>query len=253
MKPFFITLPHFSTKVPPELKGRLNPKANLSPINEPGIEKIFDWPEIHRVLASTQQCFPNLNRQRNNLDPNNNHPYPDNRSLFPLFDFEGCPLYSPKKEPTKDEKELMLKKYYDPFFSEIDQLIKSNKFSFFIDVHSMNNETTSYDNPLKRPEICLGNRGNEKAEKRPERPGTTFKPEQLRRLQKELQEQGYDCHANNPFSGGYIIQKYGPSFPCLQIEINKKLFMTADDGELIPEKIKKLDQNLFKSIKTILS
>ncbi len=246
MNRFFLTIPHYVKEILPEIKNRINPAANLREIAEPGVNLIFDWPRIKRVLAKAHQCFPNLNRQRNNINLNIGQEYEEKLSLFPSKDFHGEKIYLPEKELIPPEKELLLLQYYDPFYEEIDKFIASGKFDFFLDVHSMNDQNSSYENQDSRPEICLGNRGNEEGERRLDRPGITFPPEKLRAIRQALRTKGYDCRLNTPFSGGYIIQKYAKSFPCILVEINKKVFMETDDGEVISEKVEELNKDLWE-------
>ena len=251
MKKFFITISHHSMKLPKEVEGRLAiSKTRLLEIAEPETEKLFSWPDIKTVKAEVHQCFPNLNRRRNNMDPGTDRAYPPARALFPTFDFHEEAIYKSKeKELSEKEKEELLKKYYDPFFEEVNQLIKSGDYDFFIDAHAMNNCFSSYDDMKIRPDICLGNRGNERGEVKKGRRRITFPSSKMRELQKILTKKGYDVALNDPFSGGYIIQKYNRQFfPGFQVEVNKRLFMDCDDGKSEKKKVEKLKNNLKDAI-----
>jgi len=250
MKSFFTVIAHHAETIPKEVKGRLViTSKRLREIGEPAVDQIFNWPNIPRVEAVVHQCFPNLNRQRNNINPNTGSPYTGKTALFPLLDFHKDSIYQSGLELNDEEKEHLLKKYYDSFFQQIDKFIKGGNYDFFIDAHSMNNYASSYGPSGERPDICLGNRGDENGEKRDDRPCITFPAEKLRAIRDGLKNKGYDCLLNQPFSGGYIIQKYAQfPFPCLQFEINKKLFMSADDGEVSLEKVEQLKKDLLDVI-----
>lgn len=252
---FFITVAHSAETIPPELINRINPEANLQEIAEPGIDTIFRWPDVDVITAQVHQCFPNLNRSRNGIDPRTGKKYSGATALFPDCDHSDVPLYVNGLGLKSEEKEMLLERYYDPFHAAIDHHIASGKFSYFLDVHAMNASNTGYhpdryDLSL-RPDICLGNNGNDEGNGL----SITFPSAALRRITKSLNSRGYHCQMNQPFRGGIIIQTYGARIPCIQVEISKKLYMIGDDGELIPEKMDALSDELqpvFTDIEVIL-
>ena len=72
-------------------------------------------------------------------------------------------------------------------------------------------------------------------------------------MREELKKNGYKCSLNHPFSGGYIVQKYAKQgFPGFQIEINKRLFMTSDGGEVISEKVKELKRCFLEALEVMM-
>jgi len=167
-KVFFITLAHSGLRFPPLLQDRINPKANLREIAEVGIDAMIAWPDTPVVISDIHQCFPNLNRSRSNINPRTKKPYIGAKALFPMQDFSDTPIYNEGQEPTDEEKELLLKQHYDPFYQEIDRYIASGDYSFFIDVHAMNASATNYIgdryDPSSRPDICLGNNGTKQCD-----------------------------------------------------------------------------------------
>lgn len=238
---FFISDPHSSLSIPSILSDRINPHAQLREIAEPGIDTLFTWDGIPRIMATAHQAFPNLNRGRSDTNPRTGEKYPSQRSLFPLEDFHGNPIYKEGQELSSEEQEVLLQEHYDPFHTGIERLIESGSYDFFLDVHAMNGGCTSYDdarfNPEKRSNICLGNNGNEHGEQHEDGEHITFDPKTLCLFADVLREKGYTVELNEPFRGGYILQYYGQRFPCIQVEINKELYMDADDGEVNEEKI----------------
>lgn len=240
MKPFFLTLPHHSLQIPREVENRIQiSDQSLREIGEAGIEKVFCWTDVKRIEAQAHQCFANLNRDRTNTNPNTNRPYKAQKALFPTQDFHADPIYKQGSELQSAEKEYLLQKYYDPFFDNISECIESGEYTFFADVHAMNC-CVSYDQiDEDRPEICLGNRGDEEGRECADRDFITFEPEIMRYMRDFLLERGYECQLNIPFSGGHIIQKHH-EFPCFQIEIRKDVFLTGDDGKIISDKAMRL-------------
>jgi formiminoglutamase len=245
---FFVTLAHSGERIPDLLKDRVNPEANLREISEPSIDEIFHWKDVERITTEIHQCFPNLNRRRTNVDPKTGHPYVGATALFPIRDFHSSPIYKPNAEMTEQEKNLLLQEYYDPFHKKIYDAIASRNYAFFLDAHAMNNAKTGYPSdrhhPAMRPDICLGNRGNAHGEPVEKTNAVTFPPPVLRKIAKAIEKKGYSCELNNPFPGGAIIQIFGKLLPCIQVEINKKLYMTADDGDVLPENILTLKRDL---------
>lgn len=243
-----MTIAHSGSRIPPLLHDRINAKANLREIAEVGLDRIVAWPSTPVVTTDIHQCFPNLNRSRSSINPRTGKQYIGAKSLFPMQDFSDTPIYKEDKEPTDEEKEILLKQHYDPFYQEIDRHIASGEYSFFIDVHAMNASATNYIgdryDPSSRPDICLGNNGDEKGEVCKDGGVMTFPAMQLQSIQTSLKQKGYQCELNRPFRGGNIIQTFGKKIPCIQLEINKSLYMSADDGDVLPEKMSVLSGDL---------
>lgn len=249
---FFVTVSHASERIPPELRDRINPDANLRAMAEPGIDAMCSWSGVPLVAASMHLCVVNLNRSRDDINPRTGDIYPESLSQLVLSDYHGTSIYRDGREPTDEEREAFLRDYYDPFFARVDELAASGAYRFFADVHAMNGASTSYESKTHalhaRPDICLGNNGNILGDAHADGAPLTLAPEAIRHLNASLSAAGYVCGMNDPFRGGYIIQHLGARIPCIQIEIQKKLFMTADDGEVIPERLEHVGHDLFRAL-----
>lgn len=244
MRNFFITIGHSSLTIPKNLKNRINPSAILLELVEPGLIEVCKNMQAKKVIFDLHRAILDINRSRDNVDPKTNKKYPIERDLFPKKDFQGNDIYLKDSNLSDDEKEELLQKYYDPFFASIDNLISSGEYEFFIDIHLMNNNSSGYEMKNPRPDICIGTLGDPDGEICLNRPSTTIKPETAREMKLVFENNKYSCDLNRPFAGGYIMMKYLTKFPCIQLEINKKLLMDSDSGMPKLEKIKKLKEDL---------
>lgn len=247
MRKFFLSIPHSGHKIPEEVADKINPKANLKEIAEPYLWQIFNW-RVSRLISPIHQCFPNLNRALNNINPKTGIQYSKKLEVVPKEDFSGVSIY--KEEITNIENKL-ISKYYLPYYKELIKLAKSGKYEFFIDVHSMNSVKSSHDNlDIFRPDICLGNLGSLTLNDGKVTP--SFPKSKLVKLREYLIYRGYTCEINYPFSGGNIIFEMKKFLPCFQLEIKKSVFMENDESGLLSEKADKLSKDLYKGIKLML-
>lgn len=252
---FFLTIPHISEHIPEDLLPRMNSAANLRAMAEPCLDLLFAPSGIETVSGSVHLAVVNLNRSRNDKNPRTGKPYPEALSQHVLKDFHGTPLFRPGAEPSALERLRFLERYYDPFFSRVEHLVQSGRFSFFADVHSMNDHSTSYaskaDTLGERPDICLSNNGDAAGETHADGMPLTCPTSFIKRLRKMLAERGYHCLLNDPFRGGTIIQTYGSHIPCVQVELSKRLFMTADDGVCSAERLQVLAGHLSDAFSAV--
>ena len=161
---FFLTIPHCSVHIPPELQPRLNPEANLRAMAEPGLDLLFALPGVETVAGDVHLSVVNLNRSRDDINPRTGDPYPETLSQNVLADFHGMPLYRADAEHSPVERKNFLQLYYDPFSSRWTASSPPVVMHFFVDIHSMNEDSTSYvsktDSLGGRPDMCLGNDGD---------------------------------------------------------------------------------------------
>ncbi len=135
-----------------------------------------------------------------------------------------------------DEAKARISALYYPYHAQLEKLIKSSHARFgtslLIDCHSM--PSSRYQLPYmgrlrnsanhNRPDFVLGDRF-----------GRTCHPHVTEFLEHKLIELGYTVVRNKPYAGGFITQKYGVPHNyrhCIQIEINRSLYMDEDQLEL---------------------
>ena len=158
--------------------------------------------------------------------------------LIPFKNSSGKNIYSKKLSWT--EVCFRLEKFYNPWHmalnKQIKELLKIFGFVFVIDFHSMPSEDT-FGNKVS--DFVIGNNFDDSSSK--------FSRECLGKI---IQSKGYSCSYNKPYAGGYITKNYAnveKNIECIQIEINKSLYMDQD--------IYKKNGNyekLYKDIKEIM-
>lgn len=232
-----LSIPHSGMTVPLEFSTFLNPdheilnedldyKVNelihINELNQAGICVLVS--HIHRVCID-------LNRARSIAFlawPENTH---GNKIVI--------------NQAPQDTQELLLAKYYDPFYefykSVINELKQksSNKLNI-IDLHSMPSKPTAFHlkkNPtqaLQRPDFCLSDLD-----------GKSCDIEYINHAM-NIFNLSHQANKNDPYKGGYVTQ-YVSQFNVntIQIEINRKLYMD--------EKRKELEKGLKEFKKTLTS
>jgi len=149
---------------------------------------------------------------------------------------------------TFDEAKARISALYYPYHAQLEKLIKSSHTRFgtslLIDCHSM---------PSNRHKLLsMGRAKNSAIHNRPDfvlgdRFGRTCHSHVIEFLEQKLHQQGYTVVRNKPYAGGFITQKYGvprQNRHCIQIEINRSLYMDEDRLEL-HNGFKELRRNLI--------
>lgn len=138
-------------------------------------------------------------------------------------------------EPLKrEELEDLLKKYYRPFYKEIQELIediKSKNFKqmFHLDLHSMPSLGTSAhkDPGKKRPPVVLSDND-----------GKTTNSFFKKVVKEAFSKEGFSVVFNDPYKSGAITRTFGKPFlgqNSLQVEINRSLYMDEKSKEKLPD------------------
>ena len=137
---------------------------------------------------------------------------------------EGKPL-RPFKE---DEKELLLKTYYDPYHQEFEnkttEIINEVDKCLIIDLHSFPSKPLPYELIKKtlRPDFCIGT-------------DDYHTPIKLVRFaEKFFQEAGFSTKINEPFAGTFVPSQFYQNdkrVKSILLEINRSLYMDEKSGE----------------------
>lgn len=202
--PLFLSIPHAGLDVPAEVVDRCvlsNDQLRLD--GDDGVSVIYSF--VDQVAAHITTNIPraiiDVNRAEN-----------DRRAdgVIKQTTIWKEPVYS---EPLNDElvNELIVR-YYRPYHAKIESADMSN-ILLAVDCHTMAafGPPVGPDPNVRRPMICLGdNHGKTLPKKWMDDLCSCF----------EKQFPG-DVAINQPFSGGYITQTYGQSFPWLQLEVSR--------------------------------
>ncbi len=122
-----------------------------------------------------------------------------------------------------EEIQQRLESYYRPYHRALGDRLSFLHDSYgkvwHIDCHSMKStgNAMNIDAGAARPDIVLGDLD-----------GSSCEPEFMKLVRQELESMGFSVACNDPYKGGYIVQRYGrpeKQMHSLQIEINRALYM----------------------------
>ncbi|MCB8967759.1 MAG: N-formylglutamate amidohydrolase [Ardenticatenaceae bacterium] len=267
--PIAIVIPHAGLALPPELAARvaLTP-AQIFNEADVYVDQLFDFREavLHWV------CFPYA---RALLDVNR----PDDTALTRPGDgivkwqtSYGTAVYPPHQIPDADLTRQLTQRYWQSWHEQLATVARDERVKLVIDAHSMAAVGPGkYDDPGKlRPSVSVGNLGDTNGEPVGDRPWrVTAVPDLTRRFAQRLgelladvpvlAEVGAETAVNDPFYGGYDLMAHGQaSQPWLMIEVNRALYVGAQDGDTPPSppnaaQIALIRQRLWQAILDLLS
>ncbi len=216
--PVLICIPHGGTRIPPELRARIKikPKDVFSDIDA-YTNEIYNIGSNAMKIISTQyaRTFIDVNRNENDLPPIQ----PD--GIVKSMTCYENPIYKKAKEPDSKLTHKLIKKYYEPYHTQIIGATKFLDLKLALDCHSMAAVAPdiSPDPGKERPLICLGNCFGKSCSM-----NTTVKLAECFMHAFGLREK--DIKINKPFFGKYTTQRYGNKpVPWIHLELNRKLFL----------------------------
>ena len=225
------------------------------------VDRIFDQvPEFGAPLlkAHFPRAYVDLNREPYELDPSMfREPLPSFVNTTSLRVAGGlgtiARIVRENEEIYRDlltfnQVKSRIASLYYPYHARLGELIKSSYARFgtslLIDCHSMPSNRPCFSSfgrlgkfgNKNRPDFVLGDRF-----------GHTCPSHITEFLEQNLARLGYSVVRNKPYAGGYITQKYGmgnTNQHCIQIEINRSLYMDEERLEL-DEGFEKLKADLM--------
>lgn len=238
--PVLLSIPHGGTEIPEELKERIF----IDPFDlfEDGDAFTQEIYHLHNrvtdvVITDIARAFVDLNRSTNDLPPQN----PD--GLIKSMTCFQKPIYIQGKEPDNFLTRKLIERYYLPYHSRIQEIVKQETILLALDCHSMAAEAPAIAPDAgkkdKRPLLCLGNvHGKSCPDETVEKLSECFcRAFSLKRSQVSI---------NQPFSGGYITRTYGKDpVPWVQVELNRSLYLASpwyDSSNL------QIDKNRLKQL-----
>jgi len=216
--PVLICIPHGGTKVPPELRSRIKikPKDVFSDIDAYTNEIYNIGSNVMKIISTPYaRTFINVNRNENDLPPEQ----PD--GIVKSMTCYENPIYKKGKEPDSKLTQKLIKKYYEPYHTQIIGATKFLDLKLALDCHSMAAVAPdiSTDSGKERPLICLGNCFGKSCSM-----NATIKLAECFMHAFGLREN--DIKINKPFFGKYTTQRYGNKpIPWVHVELNRKLFL----------------------------
>ncbi len=243
MRPFpvLLSIPHGGDQIPPELIENIviTREAILSD-SDASTREIYGISDDVAVVVDTPiaRVFVDLNRKPDDLPPAN----PD--GVVKQMSCHGVRIYRDELWHDQYRVNRLLENYYYPYHQNIQSILYGrHDLKLMLDCHSMEavGPVIGPDQGVKRPAICLGGRYGQSCSL----PMINALAAAMRRA---FKLSASEVTIDQPFAGGFITQRYGNNpLPCIQIEMNRGLYLDADwlterDGKPDPKKIADLRQ-----------
>ena len=212
---------------------------------------------IPLICSEIPRAFVDLNRARDELDPaiiegikpNRQNPrVTSGLGVIPRVVANGKEIYSGKL--SKEAAIERLENFWDPYHSKLAELLDRARqqfgYSILIDTHSMPHEAIlNASSSFRTSQIVLGDRY-----------GATCAPEIINDLIKLISKNGLRASRNIPFSGAYIVQKYGSpglNRHAIQLEIDRSIYMDERKIQKLEKfhKLKNKLQNIMRDFSQI--
>ena len=212
---------------------------------------------IPLICSEIPRAFVDLNRARDELDPAIIEGIKPNRQnprvisglgVIPRVVANGKEIYSGKL--SKEVAIERLENFWDPYHSKLAELLDRARqqfgYSILIDTHSMPHEAIlNASSSFRTSQIVLGDRY-----------GATCAPEIINDLIKLISKNGLRASRNIPFSGAYIVQKYGSpglNRHAIQLEIDRSIYMDERKIQKLEKfhKLKNKLQNIMRDFSQI--
>ena len=207
---------------------------------------------IPLICSEIPRAFVDLNRARDELDsaiiegirPNGQNPRViSGLGVIPRVVANGKEIYSGKL--SKEAAFERLEKFWDPYHSKLSELLdrayRQFGYSILIDAHSMPHEAIlNASTGFHTSQLVLGDRY-----------GASCSPDIVNNLTMLISKNGLHASRNIPFSGAYIVQKYGrPELNrhAIQLEIDRSMYMDERKIQKL-EKFFKLKNKLLNILR----
>lgn len=253
--PIIVSVPHGGEIIAPEIHDRtLLSREDIFSDGDPLTREIYNFKKEIRFYFETSiaRAAVDLNRPPDALPPEN----PD--GVVKSHTVAGTRVYPKHRFPKRDTLRLLLQKYYHPYHEQLRKLSRNPDLFCGLDCHTMLDKAPMISKRpgVKRPFICLSNRGDRNGNRVKGR-RLTCSPEMIRSLAAALKEQFPDeaenITLNSPFLGGHIIRCHSRNLPWIQIELNRRVYLSEkwfdqDRFVVCSERIRELRYRLFIAI-----
>jgi len=227
--PLLVSFPHVGIEIPPDLQGRLVPRALATEDTDWHLEPLYSF--VRAMGAGT--IVPRYARYVVDLNrpPENAPMYPgvNNTELCPTRFFSGEPLYREGRAPTEVEIagriDTYWRPYHDALSAELQRLRSLHGHAVLFDAHSIRSVLPwLFDGQL--PDLNLGTVN-----------GSSAAPGLREQLSKVLQSQSHFSQVvDGRFKGGHITRHYGrpaESVHAIQLEMGWRCYMAEESPYVI--------------------
>ena len=243
--PILINVPHASTLIPPEETAHF-----VTPNLKREIAVMTDW--FCDDLYDTGHTMLRFPVSRLICDPERFHN--DSEEIMSSVGmgaiYTNCSDGTPLKSVTPEYRELLLRRYYDPYHAAFENAVKEKLEAhgkcLIIDGHSFPAKPLPYEldqNP-PRPDICIGTDDYHTPQKLASALATAFTAK------------GYTVALNRPFSGSIVPLKYylkDKRVMSVMIELNRGLYLNegydkSEGYKRVKDDIRAVIENLANKV-----
>jgi formiminoglutamase len=260
--PILISVPHGGDKIPRELAE----SCALSPWElfedaDALTREIFDFRDRAAGFADTQIARSLIDLNRNRADFNSQNP----DGVIKGKTAHGASVFTNDQFPAIKTIEGVLARYYDPYHKKIDEQLGSDSFKLALDCHSMDpiGPKLGKKPGERRPLFCLSNGGDSSGFPIGKKGYITCSPTLIINFAEILAQtfkiSEEEVLLNDPFPGGHIIRShYSDVVPWIQLEINKRLYITSDKFDkksltCFPGVISNLKERIWTAVQKLLN
>lgn len=249
--PFAISLAHCTHRIPREIRPSLalSEEAVRESVDL-GTEEIFGKLPARAVLrAAWSRLVVDLNRSSRARGP---------RGVIAEVDYHGRTIYREGCFPNEEALIQRLSAYYWPYHKRLRKTLEDPGILALWDCHSLDSvgPARAPDTGASRKDIVLGNNGDLHGAPSPVK-GVVSCPSDILFWTKECFERsGFSVNVNYPYSGGYIVTRYGRLLAktgriALQIEINQALYLESKTRKPVQTRLREVRNRLEEAFARI--
>ncbi|MEQ9490634.1 MAG: N-formylglutamate deformylase [Alphaproteobacteria bacterium] len=221
--PLLVSVPHAGTAIPERIATKLTQQARVVPDTDWYVDRLYRFVEDiggSMIVANYSRTVVDLNRPSTSESL---YPGQNTTGLIPTALFTGDPVYQEGKEPTPDQMQERIRKYWEPYHNairtELDRLRKEHGRAMLWDAHSILSEVPwLFDGKL--PDMNLGTND-----------GKSCDPALAAAVEAVAAKSDYSHVLNGRFKGGFITRNYGDpenNIHAIQLELCQSAYMNED-------------------------
>jgi N-formylglutamate deformylase len=234
--PLLVSLPHDGSHIPGELAARMTERARSAPDTDWFVSRLYGFAKAMGasvLVPSHSRYVVDLNRPQDDVSL---YPGQNTTGLCPIVQFTGEPVYLDGCEPTREEIDVRVERYWRPYHdalkSELARLHAEHGRVLLWEGHSIRSRVPFlFEGRL--PDFNLGTAS-----------GASCQPETQARIERLLAAQTqFGWVANGRFKGGHITRHYGrpqDGIEAVQLELAQDIYMDEDAVEYLPERAEKV-------------
>ena len=245
--PILISMPHSGIEIPEYILKAMTPEALKRKDTDWFVDKLYDFAPllgVNIIKPKFSRYIIDLNR---GIDGVNLYPGANSTELCPTTTFNLSPIYLEGKEPSVEEIQNRIEKYWQPYHDCIQKTLKEIKakhgFAILLDAHSILSEVPRFFEG-KLPDFNFGTVD-----------GISSATAVINSMQ-GINYTPYSMVCNQRFKGGYITRAYGQpdeNIHTIQLELSQHTYMNENDLTLNQSSLEKVRPYLEQVVKQLLT